>query len=345
MKSLRPSITRQCFPVGCAALLGLFTLTGCEKEKQKSQNPEKPGTPPERSVRRERTERPETTTPAKEGKLTAEEREQFETTLAGLEANRGRFLSTYFGDSPFGPLLGRLPLAELMETLEKHQYLPGSPDERVVLMHYFTARGREELEARCQFLLDRNDPELTNLCLRGLAQVNPEKSLEIINATIPRRHELRSMALMNMFNVAAREDFERAVKLANSIENPYERGVSVTEILSNEDVSALPLDTLAPLILNNPQTYGGKNINFAVQAIRQHTVPNTLGKFDLNVPWQRKLILLYLIDRGRSAKQDVKTYVDSSEGQTVFNEEERKTIMATFGANVYSYQGIGHDVK
>ena len=344
MKAPRPFTTRQCFPVGCAALLGLFALTGCEKENRKGQSGGKPE-PPERSVRRERTERPETTVAPKEGKLTGEEREEFETTLAGLEANRGQFLGTYFGDSPFGPLLGRLSLAELMGILEKHQYLPGSPDERVVLMHYFSARGREELEARCQFLLDRNDPELSNLCLRGLAKVNPEKGLEIINATIPRKNPLRSMALMNLFNVAAQEDFERAVKLANTLENPYERGVSITEILSNSDVTMLPLDTLAPIILNNPQTYGGKDTVFAVQAIRHHTVPSTLAKFDLNIPWQRKLIFQYLTDRGRSAKEDVKTYVDSSEGQVAFNEEERKTIMATFGANVYSYQGIGHDVK
>jgi len=344
MKSLRFSITRQRFPLGCAALLGLLALAGCEKENRKSQSAEKTEAP-ERSVRRERTERPEATAASKEGKLTAEEREQFETTLAGLEENRGNFLSTYFGDSPFGPLLGRLSLTELMKTLEKHQYLPGSPDERVVLMHYFTARGREELEARCQFLLDRNDPELTNLCLRGLAQVNPEQSLEIINATIPRKHELRSMALMNMFNVTAREDFERSVKLANTLENPYERGVSITEILSSGDVTMLPLDTLAPIILNNPQTYGGKDTVFAVQAIWHHQVPRVLEEFDLSVPWQRKLVYEYLISRGKGAKEDVRTYVNSSEGQTAFNEEERHAILTSFGADTGAARGISHDVK
>jgi hypothetical protein len=326
--------TPRYLPFGFAAIIA---LTGCDKEGRKTQGEGKPEAR-ERSVKRERTE---ATTGSRQGPLTPEERLQFEATLEGLEGNRGRFLDVHFGDTPLGPLLARLSLADLLEIFGKHQYLPGSGDERVILMHYFTARTHEELDVRIQFLLDRNDPNLTNLCLSGIAPVNPEKALEVVNATIP-KGSLRAIALMNLFNRAATADFDRAARLANSLENPYERGVSVTEILSNTDVTMVPLDTVSPLILNNPQTFTRDTV-FAVQAISHHTVANTLQKFDLNVPWQRKIVLGYLIDRGRSAKKDVRSYVESPEGQLAFGEEERKTIMATFGANIGSSHGTGHD--
>lgn len=308
----------------------LLLLQGCNR-KEVRESAEKS---PVSSTKRERAAGSVTT----KGAFTEREREEFESKLGELEENRGNFLSVYFSGSPLDPLFPRISCAELIEILGSHHYEPGSDDERVILMRYFDLKAKDNPEECKQLLEERNDPKLANLCLAALAEVEPEEALRILEAVIG-NGSLRSVALGNLFNAAAHGDIQRAVKLVESLKTPQDRAATAIEVLASSDVSMVPIEVISPLILNNPKAFAGDNAVHAVQAIRTHPTKEVLRMLDPAVPWQRQLLLGYLVDRGRFAKDDVKDYIESSAGQSAFAEEERRTIMASFGSNAPK----GHD--
>jgi len=308
----------------CLVFLAIGLVSGCKRGKQESA----PEHAEQAAAKRERG----SGAPSPRGPLSLAERQEFSDALKGLEEDRGRLLSVYFSGSPLDPFFTRMSLADLLEILAENRYEPGSGDERVILMRYIDAKAIDELEECKGLLLERNDPELANLCLGSIATIEPEEALKILEAVIG-DGQLRAVALGNLFNAAARGDIQRAVRLVDSLKNPRERAATAVEVLANADVSVAPMTVISQVILKNPQAFAGNDEIYAIQAIRSHGTTEVLREFDLEVPWEHKLMLGYLIDRGRNGKEDVESYVDSDAGRTAFSEEERHAVMAAFGSN------------